>query len=53
MPTKVELETRIYEKMSQENSALLTEMINAAMEELAKPERSVERKTVKKDAPER
>ena len=28
-------------------------VINAAMEELAKPERSVERKTVKKDAPER
>jgi len=28
-------------------------VINAAMEQLAKPERSVERKAVKKDAPER
>ena len=28
-------------------------VINAAMEELAKPERSVERKAAKKDAPER
>ena len=28
-------------------------VINAAMEELAKPERSVERKTANKDAPER
>ena len=28
-------------------------VINAAMEQLAKPERSVERKAVKKDVPER
>ena len=56
------------EELEQQNAALQKQMgghtdvyavdnhscvINAAMEELAKPERSVERKTVKKNTPER